>query len=170
MRLARFVLLGSCVAFAACGGGQDTAGDTGAVPDSGAAVAQGGADGAALYARCVTCHQQNGEGVPGAFPPLTNSEWVTSNPEVPIRIVLHGLQGPINVNGTEYNGVMMPYGGTGGVMNDEEVAALLTYIRSSFGNNATAITADQVAQVRAATSSQSGPYTAADLEPLLKGG
>ena len=109
----------------------------------------------------------DGEGLPGAFPPLAGSEWVTAaNPAVPIRTVLHGMQGPVTVKGTEYNGLMPAYG-TGIEMSDEEVAAVLTYVRQSWGNDASAITAEQVAAERAAPRSASGPVTAEELRSLM---
>jgi mono/diheme cytochrome c family protein len=123
--------------------------------------------GAALYQRCATCHQANGAGIPGAFPPLAGSEWVTGNAEVPIRIVLKGLQGAITVKGQPYNSVMMAYG-TGQEMSDAEVAAVVSYVRANFGNKAPAVTAAQVAAVRKATAKQTTPWNAADLQPLLK--
>jgi mono/diheme cytochrome c family protein len=152
----------------ACGGGGDTpapASDT-TIPEAGTTVAAGGLDGQALYGRCAACHQPNGAGLAGAFPPLSASEWVTGNPDVPIRVVLHGLQGEISVAGSTYNGVMLAYGGTG-EMTDAEVAAVLTYVRSAFGNSASAVTADEVAAVRAATSDRTTPWTAAELKSLM---
>jgi mono/diheme cytochrome c family protein len=123
--------------------------------------------GSDLYQRCVACHQATGEGVPGAFPPLAGSEFVTGKPDVPIRILLHGLTGPVKVKGTDYNGVMVAYG-TGQPMTDAEAAAVLTHIRTNFGNKATPITAKQVAAVRTATKSRTTPWTEAELRPLLK--
>lgn len=123
--------------------------------------------GEVLYARCIACHQTTGAGLPGAFPPLAGSEWVNGNPAVPIRILLHGMQGAITVAGAEYNGVMLPYGGTG-EMSDDEVAAVLTYVRGAFGNSASAVTAAQVAAERAATAGRTTAWTAADLRPLLQ--
>ena len=129
-------------------------------------VAASGASGEQLYVRCVACHQANGQGMAPAFPPLAGSEYAThTNPAVPIRIVLHGLQGPITVKGTQYNGVMPPYG-TGVEMSDQDVAAVLTHVRQSFGNGASAITPQQVATERAAKRSSTGPATAAELNGL----
>ena len=171
------------LALAACGDGagsrMDTAagavatdttagatGATGAAGATGATGATGGAatagSGQALYVRCQTCHQANGEGLPGVYPPLTGSEWVTGDPVIPIRIVLHGLQGPVTVKGQTYNSVM-PAFGTGQPMTDEEVAAVLNYVRSSFGNDASDVTAAMVARERAATASRTGPWTADEL-------
>ena len=122
-------------------------------------------DGRALYARCATCHQATGAGIPGAFPPLAGSEWVTGKPDAAIRIVLHGMQGPITVKGQRYDAMMMPYG-TGQAMTDAEVAAVLTYVRTNFGNTASAVTAAQVAAARAATKGRTTPFTAAELARL----
>lgn len=157
------------ILLSACGGG-DTQSAEAPAADTPAGepttTVAGGPDGQALYGRCAACHQPNGAGLAGAFPPLSASEWVTGNAEVPIRVVLHGLQGEINVAGSTYNSVMLPYGGTG-EMNDAEVAAVLTYVRSSFGNSASAVTADEVAAVRAATSGRTTPWTAEELKSLM---
>ncbi|HEV2643364.1 MAG TPA: cytochrome c, partial [Candidatus Elarobacter sp.] len=72
----------------------------------GAGGATGAANGAELFTRCAACHQANGQGMPGAYPALAGSEWLNGNPEVPIRIVLHGLQGPITVKVASFNSAM----------------------------------------------------------------
>lgn len=151
-------------ASAACGGGDKPAADTAAAPP--AAVASGGE---ALYQqRCMSCHQTTGLGIPGTYPPLAGSEYAAAaDPAVPIRIVMHGIQGPITVKGTTYNSLMPAYG-VGVVMTDEEIASLLTYVRSSWGNTASAVTAADVAKERAATASQAGAVTADQLKPLMK--
>lgn len=108
--------------------------------------AEGGA-GAPIYAaRCSACHQSTGTGLSGVFPPLADSSWVQGDPLRPISIVLLGLQGQIEVKGETYAGVMPPMGGQ---MTDEEIAAVLTHVRSSFGNSADPVTAEQVAGQRA---------------------
>ncbi|MCU0635119.1 MAG: cytochrome c [Gemmatimonadaceae bacterium] len=124
-------------------------------------------DGKALYQRCIACHQDTGLGIPAAFPPLAGSEFVTGKPDVLIAILLHGLQGEVTVKGTKYNGVMMPYG-TGQAMTDQEVADVLTYVRTSFGNKATPITAKQVAAVRAATKARTAPYSEKELRAMMQ--
>lgn len=106
--------------------------------------ANAAADGAALYATCSACHQANGAGIPGAFPPLAESEWVNGPVENLIRIQLRGLMGPITVKGVTYNSVMP----ANAALSDEEIAAVLTHVRSNFGNNASAVTAAQVAAHR----------------------
>ncbi|MGH7790703.1 MAG: c-type cytochrome, partial [Thermodesulfobacteriota bacterium] len=98
-------------------------------PNTTATVSQPGqlkpaVDGAQVYTSiCTACHQANGMGLPGAFPPLAGSEWVTKDPETPIRIVLHGLEGPIEVKGTTYNNIMPEWGSK---LSNEEIAAVLT--------------------------------------------
>ncbi|SHJ23229.1 quinoprotein glucose dehydrogenase [Rubritalea squalenifaciens DSM 18772] len=95
-------------------------------------------------ASCSACHQDDGKGIVGAFPPLAESEWVNGPAENLIRIQLRGLQGPITVKGVEYNNVMPAQA----QQSDEEIAAVLTYIRSNFGNKAPAVTPDQVKALR----------------------
>lgn len=109
---------------------------------------------------CSTCHQPNGMGVPGAFPPLAGSEWVTGSEERLIRIVLHGLQGPITVKGNEYNNVMAPLGT---VLNDEKIANVLSFIRQEWGNTAPDVEPATVSKVRADTAGHTGYWTAAEL-------
>lgn len=93
---------------------------------------------------CGTCHQQNGKGARGRMPPLAGTEWVTGNKERLITVVLNGLQGPLEVNGESYNSVMPAHH----FLKDDEVAMILTYIRRSFGNQASAVTAAEVRRVR----------------------
>jgi mono/diheme cytochrome c family protein len=125
------------------------------------------ADGGQLYtAQCVACHQANGTGVPGVFPPLAASEWVNANdPGVTIRILLHGIKGPITVAGTQYNGEMPHFGDK---LSDAELAALVNHVRTSFGNSASTTDADYVAKVRADTKDQTTPWKGdEDLRPQL---
>jgi len=144
----------------ACGGDTKSA-QSDAAPA--AAVAQASApDGASLYLRCAACHQPTGQGLPGAFPPLAGSEIANGPASIPIRIVLRGLTGPITVHGTQYNGNMPPYGNTI-EMSDAEVAAVLSYVRSQWGNAGGPVTAEQVAAERAAIASKTGQWTAAEL-------
>lgn len=104
-------------------------------------------------AACNTCHQVTGLGQPGVYPPLAGSEWVMGSEERLVRIVLHGLQGPVAVKGTTYNAAAMPafgkVAGSGYNWSDDKIAAVLTYIRSDWGNSAGAITTEQVAAIRA---------------------
>lgn len=101
-------------------------------------------------AACNTCHQPTGLGTPGAIPPLVASEWVSGSEERIIRIVLHGLQGPIKVKGADYNAAMPAFGkvtGSGYNWTDEKIAAVLTYIRSEWGNTSGPVTTEQVAAI-----------------------
>lgn len=98
---------------------------------------------------CATCHMPTGTGVPGVYPTLVGSDWVTGSPDRVIRIVLHGLQGPINVNGTTYNGVMPAFAaGSAYNWNDQRISDVLTYVRSEWGNAADPITPEQVTAIR----------------------
>ncbi|TDJ53544.1 MAG: cytochrome c [Gemmatimonadetes bacterium] len=133
-----------------------------AAPAADAAADQAGSDeGERVYGRvCVTCHQADGAGIAPAFPPLAGSAVATGDAEVPIKIVLSGLTGEMTRDGTIFNGMMTPWASA---LSDAEIAAVLTYVRSNFGNSADAVTEAQVAGVRAATSSQTAPYTTDDL-------
>jgi mono/diheme cytochrome c family protein len=119
------------------------------------------ANGAAVFNRiCVVCHQANGAGVPNVFPPLAGSSIATApDPKLIIRIVLNGLQGPIEVSGKPFANVMPPQGP---VLSDKDIADVLSYVRQSFGNAAPAVTPDAVAAIRAKVSSH-GPWTWAEL-------
>lgn len=101
--------------------------------------------GQASFMICGACHGQNGEGGP-AGPPLAGSEWVTGPISNLILIQLRGLQGAITVKGVEYNfpGGMAPMA----YQTDEQIAAVLTYVRNSFGNKASAVSVEQVAALR----------------------
>lgn len=101
-----------------------------------------GPAGAGIYAAdCATCHQIDGKGSPGAFPPLAGNAVVTGDPARVIRIVKYGLSGTLRVDGTQYNGEMPAWGTQ---ISPREIAAAITYIRSAWGNSAGAVTAEQV--------------------------
>jgi mono/diheme cytochrome c family protein len=141
--------LGAAVLVAACGGGGDAPAADAPATDASPPTADGPAaqlaQGETKYGQvCASCHMADGNGSPGVFPPLAGSEWVTGDPAIPIAIVLHGLQGPIDVKGTRYEGAMQPWG----MIPDADIAAILTYVRSSFGNSASPITTEQVTAVR----------------------
>jgi nitrite reductase (NO-forming) len=109
--------------------------------------------GGVLYkGTCSTCHQANGEGLANVFPPLAKSDYLMSNPQRAIGVVLNGLSGPVTVNGAQYTSVMPPMS----QLNDDEVANILTYTLNSWGNNDGVITAKQVAEVRAKTKRAEG--------------
>jgi mono/diheme cytochrome c family protein len=115
---------------------------------------------------CVACHQANGQGVAGQFPPLAGSEWVVGGDwhgdNHLVKILLQGLQGPIQVEGVTYNGAMPPWK----QLKDEQIASILTYIRNEWGNQASPITAEQVAKIRGETAAQTEPWTQAQLKAI----
>jgi mono/diheme cytochrome c family protein len=120
--------------------------------------------GEAVYLRvCLVCHQFTGLGLPGAFPPLAGASIVTeADPGKIIRIVLHGLQGPITVNGTPFNSVMPP---PLPPLTDKEIADVLTFVRNEWGNQAPPIAIEAVAAIRA-KGERATPWTWAELENL----
>src|SRR5690606_41251839 len=93
---------------------------------------------------CGTCHQRNGRGASGRFPPLAKASWVTGDKNLLISIVLKGMEGPIEVDGVRDNGTMPQHS----FLTDDEVSTVLTYIRQNFGNEASAVSAAEVAAVR----------------------
>ena len=112
---------------------------------------------------CAACHQAQGEGTE-VYPPLANSEYVTGPEARLVRILLHGLTGEIEIEGQMYNGLMPGWAPT---LNDAEVAAVATYIRASWGNQAPPVTAATVAQLRAAYATRTTPWTLAELARVL---
>jgi mono/diheme cytochrome c family protein len=128
-----------------------------------AAKAQG-PDGKQVYATtCAACHQATGLGVEGTYPPLAGSEWVTGDEGKLVRIVLHGLTGPVEVAGETYAGAMPPWAG---VLKDADIAAVTTYLRSTWGNKAAPITESTVASIRSSTKARTAPWTAAELAAI----
>ena len=116
-----------------------------------AEVAAAGADelmaaGEGIYlANCAACHQPTGVGLAGAFPPLADSDFLQGNRQEVLAAALFGLEGPITVNGVDYNGVMPSLGH----LPDEDLAAAITYVFGSWGNNLAAVSAEEVAALRA---------------------
>jgi nitrite reductase (NO-forming) len=98
-----------------------------------------------LFATCAVCHQSNGEGLPGVFPPLAKSDLIAADPKRPISILLKGLTGKITVNGKDYNSVMPPMS----QLNNDEIANIVTYVLNSWGNPGGRVSADEVAKARA---------------------
>jgi mono/diheme cytochrome c family protein len=94
---------------------------------------------------CVQCHQVTGSGVPNIYPPLAGSEFVNGGSRRLGMILLKGLQGPVTVEGHQFNGAMPPWGTT---LTDKKIAAILTYVRQSFGNTAGPISQEQIADAR----------------------
>jgi len=122
-----------------------------------------------LYtANCVACHQTTGAGVARQFPPLIGSEWVLGGDwhgdNHLVKIMLHGLQGPIQVKGETYNNAMPPWQ----QLKDDQIASILTYIRSEWGNQAPPITPEFVAKIRESTGVRSEPWTQPALQAIPK--
>jgi mono/diheme cytochrome c family protein len=116
---------------------------------------------------CAVCHQQTGLGVAGQFPPLAGSEWVLSQDwhgdNHIVRIVLHGFHGPVTVKGEQFNNVMAQWGK---VLKDEQIAAILTYVRNEWGNKAPPVTKDFVSKIREETKDRTEPWTQKELQAI----
>ena len=94
---------------------------------------------------CFACHQPDGKGLPGAFPPLAGSDFLQADRERAVRIVLKGLTGPVTVNGQTINSVMPPQEA---VLTDAQIADVLTFVLNSWGNTGDALSAAQVKAIR----------------------
>jgi len=119
--------------------------------------------GDAVYAGvCQPCHQATGEGVPGQYPPLAGSEWLLQDPETPARIVLFGLQGEIAVRGATFDNKMPAFAEK---LTNEEISAVLTHVRNTWGNKAAPVSADQVDSLRTKSAGRA-PWSAGELQSL----
>ena len=124
--------------------------------------------GKAIYEKegyCATCHQPDGKGLSASgFPPLAGTKWVLEDEERLIKLTLKGLLGPIEINGKKYPGqvTMTQFQG---LLNDEEMAAVLTYVRNDFGNKASVISPEKVKEIRAKVADKKDFYSP---EELLK--
>lgn len=98
---------------------------------------------------CFACHQAEGQGMPGIFPPLAKADYLMADKQRAIRAVVRGLSGEITVNGQKYNGVMPPV-----MLNDEQIAQVLTYVRNSWGNEGDIVTVEEVQKVHAESANQ----------------
>ena len=115
----------------------------------------GGVDGKQIFAaKCVACHQATGLGVAGVFPPLAGAEWVIGDEKVLVNIALHGIEGEIEVKGSKYTGAMPAFN----ALSDDELAAVLSYIRSDWGNKAAAVKTETVKSLREATKARTTPF------------
>ena len=117
--------------------------------------------------QCAQCHQADGNGLPGVYPPLPGSDWVTGHPEVLARILINGLNGPIEVKGNTYNGNMPAFGPGGLNLKPKELAGVITYIRQEWGNGASEMTEEMVDDYLATYGSRSTPWQAPDLKSDL---
>lgn len=116
--------------------------------------------GAEIYNACTQCHQASGKGIPGQFPPLADSEYVNGDPRRLAAILINGINGEFAVKGEKYNAQMPAWKDA---YNDEEIAAVLTYIRASFGNHSGPVPKALVEAIRKEAGA-GGPWSAASLE------
>lgn len=117
-------------------------------------------DGRAVFGRtCQTCHGQDARGLTNMYPPLAGSPYVNGDKDRMIRLVLHGLQGPITVEGKNFNNVMPPWRS----LSDAELAAVISFVRTNFGNHGGAVTIADVAHARQATANRTTMWTAQEL-------
>ena len=123
----------------------------------------GVADGKKVFAvNCVACHQATGKGLPGVFPPLDGSEWVTAEPRTIVNILLHGVNGEMEVMGATYKGAMPAFK----QLSDAELAAVATYVRAEWSNKAGPIT-PQVFEAERKASTRTTPFAGgAELKAL----
>jgi len=121
-------------------------------------------EGEQLYTMaCMACHQPQGKGLPGVYPTLIDSEWVSGDKARLIKVILHGLTGPISVANKKYgegNAAAMP---AMGGLSDQQIAAVLTFARKEFAQDTSPVTADEVKAVRAKTAARQTPWTAEEL-------
>jgi len=115
---------------------------------------------------CMVCHQGNGEGAAGQFPPLVGSEWVLAEgwhgDNHLANVILLGLQGPVEVKGAAYNGAMPGWQ----QLTDDQIASVITYIRNEWGNSGSPMTADHVKQARADLQGRTTPISQAELQEI----
>lgn len=124
--------------------------------------------GAKVYRnQCAQCHQAEGTGVAGVYPPLAGADWVTGHPEVIARILINGLNGPIEVKGNTYNGNMPAFGPGGLDLKPKDIAGVITYVRQEWGNSASEVTEPMVEDYLEAYSGRSTPWQAAELKENL---
>lgn len=109
--------------------------------------------------QCQQCHQVDGMGLPGTYPPLVASDWLLNSETRPIKILIKGLSGSVTVLGKTYNGNMPPVGH----WRDRDIAAVLTHVRSTWGNSATEITEEMVTKVREEISERTKPWKGPEL-------
>lgn len=109
-----------------------------------------------LYSNCVPCHQASGLGLPGQFPPLAGSDWVTGSDTRLVAVLLKGLQGPVVVNGAGFNGAMPAWEKS---MSPKKIAAVASYVRNTWGNKAGEISEARVVEIAKQIAGQTAPWT-----------
>jgi len=117
--------------------------------------------------QCAQCHQADGNGLSGVYPPLIASSWVNGHPEVLARILINGLNGPIEVKGNTYNGNMPAFGPNGLNLKPKDLAGVMTYIRQEWGNDSADMTVEMVDTYLGSYASRSTPWQAAELREDL---
>ena len=114
-----------------------------------------------IYGRvCSTCHQSNGEGVEGVFPTLAGTDYVNGSVSRLAGLIVHGLYGEMEINGVTYNGNMPAWGEQ---ISDEETAAVMTYVRNSFGNNSSDVPVDSIKNYRESYGDRSSQWEVSEL-------
>ena len=152
------VLAGAAYIFLSEPFGSAGLGDRRTLADLRGPAAGAAADGKQLFtAHCAACHQASGKGLPGVFPPLDGSEWVTGDPRILANILLHGVTGEMTVGGNVFKGAMPAFQKLG----DAELAAVASYVRSGWTNRAQPIGAGLFAAERKAAS-RSTPFAGGD--------
>ncbi|HEY8900730.1 MAG TPA: cytochrome c [Chthoniobacterales bacterium] len=115
---------------------------------------------------CAVCHQADGQGIMRQYPPLAGSEWVLAQEwrgdNHLVNILLHGVEGALTVRGQVYNGAMPPWK----ILRDEDLAAVLNYLRTSWGNSAPPISPDYVKRLREQSATRFTPWTQRELKGL----
>lgn len=130
-----------------------------------AAADAGPVDGASVFeATCIACHQAEGEGKPGEFPPLAGNSDLFLSPVFPAVVALNGIEGPIEVNGETIDNAMPPFD----FLSDEEIAAIVNYVRSQWGNDALQPTDMPALDAAAVAKLREEPMTAAEVHDLRK--
>ena len=117
-------------------------------------------------ARCASCHQANGQGIEGQFPPLAGSEWVSADPAVISNIILKGLKGEIVVKGKTY-GTSAAVNMAAVPISDREIANVVTYVRQSWGNSSSEVSEGEVAKFRADSAEQQEQWLGDQLKALF---
>lgn len=159
MSLGALTMWGAFYIYATPSGEDSAYGDQRTVADLRPVVKSAGSaaavNGKQLYSgKCAACHQATGLGVAGVFPPLAASDWVTGDEKILSNILLHGVNAEMIVQGKKYNGAMPAWKS----LSDDELAAVLSYIRSDWGNAAAPIKAETIKAQRALTIARAEPY------------
>lgn len=123
-------------------------------------------NGKELYSgNCASCHGRIAEGIPGAFPPLVNTKWITGDKSVPIRTILHGLEGELEVKNQAYDGSMPSFRAR---LSNAEIAAIINYLRSESEGDQSLITQEDVAQLRDQYSDRTNMWNSSELEEVIR--